>query len=93
MSIVVKDLMKVYGEQKAVNNISFSIQKGEIVGFLGPNGAGKSTTMKMITGYLSPDSGVATVSNINVAANPIEAKRKIGYLPEANPLYFDMYVK
>ncbi|HEX8462177.1 MAG TPA: gliding motility-associated ABC transporter ATP-binding subunit GldA [Segetibacter sp.] len=93
MSIVVKDLMKVYGEQKAVNNISFSIQKGEIVGFLGPNGAGKSTTMKMITGYLSPDKGVAMVSNIDVAANPIEAKRKIGYLPEANPLYFDMYVK
>ena len=93
MSIVVKDLMKVYGEQKAVNKISFTIQKGEIVGFLGPNGAGKSTTMKMITGYLSPDSGLATVSNINVAADPIEAKRKIGYLPEANPLYFDMYVK
>jgi ABC-2 type transport system ATP-binding protein len=93
MSIVVHELMKVYGEQKAVNKISFSVQKGEIVGFLGPNGAGKSTTMKMITGYLAPDGGVATVSNINVAANPIEAKRKIGYLPEANPLYFDMYVK
>jgi ABC-2 type transport system ATP-binding protein len=85
--------MKIYGQQKAVNKISFSVQKGEIVGFLGPNGAGKSTTMKMITGYLAPDSGIATVSNINVAANPIEAKRKIGYLPEANPLYFDMYVK
>jgi ABC-2 type transport system ATP-binding protein len=93
MSIVVNGLLKVYGEQKAVNNISFSVNKGEIVGFLGPNGAGKSTTMKMITGYLSPDSGVATVSNIDVAENPIEAKRKIGYLPEANPLYFDMYVK
>jgi ABC-2 type transport system ATP-binding protein len=85
--------MKVYGEQIAVNKISFSVQKGEIVGFLGPNGAGKSTTMKMITGYLTPDSGVATVSNINVANNPIEAKKKIGYLPEANPLYFDMYIK
>jgi ABC-2 type transport system ATP-binding protein len=83
----------MYGDQKAVNNISFSVQKGEIVGFLGPNGAGKSTTMKMITGYLSPDGGVATVSNINVAQNPIEAKRKIGYLPEANPLYYEMYVK
>ncbi len=93
MSIIVNKLLKIYGEQKAVNNISFSVQKGEIVGFLGPNGAGKSTTMKMITGYLSPDGGVATVSNINVAANPIEAKRKIGYLPEANPLYFEMYVK
>lgn len=85
--------MKVYGEQKAVNKISFSAHKGEIVGFLGPNGAGKSTTMKMITGYLTPDSGVASVSNINVAADPIAAKRKIGYLPEANPLYIDMYVK
>ncbi|WP_018611396.1 gliding motility-associated ABC transporter ATP-binding subunit GldA [Segetibacter koreensis] len=93
MSIVVNELMKVYGEQIAVNKISFSAQRGEIVGFLGPNGAGKSTTMKMITGYLAPDSGVATVSNINVAAAPIEAKKKIGYLPEANPLYTDMYVK
>lgn len=93
MSIVVTELLKVYGEQKAVNKITFSVQKGEIVGFLGPNGAGKSTTMKMITGYLSPDSGVAIVSDINVAANPIAAKKKIGYLPEANPLYFDMYIK
>jgi ABC-2 type transport system ATP-binding protein len=93
MAIVVNELVKMYGEQKAVNKISFSVQKGEIVGFLGPNGAGKSTTMKMITGYLSPDSGTATVSNINVAADPIAAKRKIGYLAEANPLYFDMYVK
>ena len=93
MSIVVTELMKVYGEQKAVNKITFSVQKGEIVGFLGPNGAGKSTTMKMITGYLPPDNGVAVVSNINVAQNPIEAKKKIGYLPEANPLYFDMYIK
>ncbi|MEJ7684705.1 MAG: ATP-binding cassette domain-containing protein [Segetibacter sp.] len=75
MSIVVNELMKVYGEQKAVDKISFSAQKGEIVGFLGPNGAGKSTTMKMITGYLTPDSGVASVSNINVAADPIAAKK------------------
>ena len=93
MSIVVNNLLKQFGEQKAVNGVSFSVQQGEIVGFLGPNGAGKSTTMKMITGYLSPDNGVAKISNINVAENPIEAKRKIGYLPEANPLYFDMYVK
>jgi ABC-2 type transport system ATP-binding protein len=93
MSIVVNNLLKQFGEQKAVNGVSFSVQQGEIVGFLGPNGAGKSTTMKMITGYLPPDNGVAKISNINVAENPIEAKRKIGYLPEANPLYFDMYVK
>lgn len=93
MSIVVSELTKMYGEQKAVDKITFSVQKGEIVGFLGPNGAGKSTTMKMITGYLSPDSGLATVSNINVSADPIAAKKKIGYLPEANPLYFDMYIK
>jgi ABC-2 type transport system ATP-binding protein len=93
MSIVVENLAKVYGEQKAVNDISFSVNKGEIVGFLGPNGAGKSTTMKMITGYLPPDKGVALVSGIDVSKQPIEAKRKIGYLPEANPLYYDMYVK
>ncbi len=93
MSIVVTELLKTYGEQKAVNNISFSVSKGEIVGFLGPNGAGKSTTMKMITRYLAPDAGTAIVSGINVADDPIAAKRKIGYLPEANPLYFDMYVK
>lgn len=93
MSIVVTALTKLYGEQKAVDKISFSAKKGEIVGFLGPNGAGKSTTMKMITGYLTPDSGVATVSSINVADDPITAKQKIGYLPEANPLYTDMYVK
>ena len=93
MSIVVNELVKIYGEQKAVNNISFSAKKGEIVGFLGPNGAGKSTTMKMLTGYLAPDDGVATISNINVAADPIAAKQKIGYLPEANPLYAEMYVK
>ena len=93
MSIEVNNLIKTYGDQKAVNNISFAVNKGEIVGFLGPNGAGKSTTMKMVTGYLSPDTGNAIVSGINVAEDPIAAKRKIGYLPEANPLYFDMYVK
>jgi ABC-2 type transport system ATP-binding protein len=93
MSIVVTELTKIYGEQKAADKISFSAKKGEIVGFLGPNGAGKSTTMKMITGYLTPDSGVAVISGINVAADPIAAKQKIGYLPEANPLYTDMYVK
>lgn len=93
MSIEVKDLLKVYGTQKAVNNISFTIGKGEIVGFLGPNGAGKSTTMKIITGYLLQDAGTAMVCGIDVQQHPLEIKRKIGYLPEANPLYFDMYVK
>ena len=93
MSIQVNQLVKIYGEQKVVNDISFHIGKGEIVGFLGPNGAGKSTTMKMITGYLKPDGGSAKVCDIDVAQNPIEAKRKIGYLPEANPLYYDMYVR
>lgn len=93
MSIIVDKLGKQYGEQIAVNNISFNISKGEIVGFLGPNGAGKSTTMKMITGYLKADSGTATVCGIDVASNPIEVKKKIGYLPESNALYYDMYIK
>jgi ABC-2 type transport system ATP-binding protein len=93
MSIEVKNLLKIYGEQKAVNNISFKVDKGEIVGFLGPNGAGKSTTMKIITGYLQKDGGDALVSGINVSADPLATKKKIGYLPEANPLYYDMYVR
>ncbi len=93
MSIEVRNLLKVYGAQKAVNNISFKVDKGEIVGFLGPNGAGKSTTMKIVTGYLQQNSGEAFVSGINVAQQPLEAKKKVGYLPEANALYYDMYVK
>lgn len=93
MSIEVKSLLKIYGEQKAVNDISFKVDKGEIVGFLGPNGAGKSTTMKIITGYLKPDHGKAVVCGINVAEEPLETKKKIGYLPESNALYYDMYVK
>jgi ABC-2 type transport system ATP-binding protein len=93
MSIEVTNLSKVYGTQKAVNGISFAVKKGEIVGFLGPNGAGKSTTMKMITGYLTPDGGSAQVCGIDVVATPLETKKRIGYLPEANPLYFDMYVR
>ncbi|HMK27869.1 MAG TPA: gliding motility-associated ABC transporter ATP-binding subunit GldA [Chitinophagaceae bacterium] len=93
MSIEVKNLLKVYGEQKAVNNISFKIAKGEIVGFLGPNGAGKSTTMKIITGYLQQSAGDAFVCGMNVKDDPLEIKKKIGYLPEANALYYDMYVK
>lgn len=93
MSIEVRSLLKEYGEQKAVNNISFKVDRGEIVGFLGPNGAGKSTTMKIITGYLQQTSGQAFVCNINVADNPLGIKRKIGYLPELNALYYDMYVR
>ena len=93
MSIEVTDLVKTYGEQKAVDSISFSVGKGEIVGFLGPNGAGKSTTIKIITGYLGADTGEAVVCGIPVSRRPLEAKRKIGYLPEANPLYPDMYVR
>ncbi len=93
MSIKVSNLLKQYGDQKAVDNISFTINKGEIVGFLGPNGAGKSTTMKMITGYLQPDEGDVEVSGIRVREHPLETKKKIGYLPEANPLYVDMYIR
>ena len=93
MSIEVKNLLKVYGEQKAVNNISFKVNKGEIVGFLGPNGAGKSTTMKIITGYLQQSGGDAFVCGLNVKDEPLEIKKKIGYLPEANALYYDMYVR
>jgi ABC-2 type transport system ATP-binding protein len=93
MSIEVKNLLKIYGEQKAVNNISFKVDKGEIVGFLGPNGAGKSTTMKIITGYLVQTGGHAFVCGTNVSDNPLETKKKIGYLPELNALYYDMYVR
>src|SRR5688572_23925851 len=93
MSVHIQNLLKTYGSQKAVNNISFTIRQGEIVGFLGPNGAGKSTTMKMITGYLEPDSGEISVSGIDVRRQPLEVKKKIGYLPESNALYYDMYVR
>jgi len=93
MSIEVTQLLKQYGEQKAVNGVSFAVNKGEIVGFLGPNGAGKSTTMKIITGYLQADGGKALVCGLDVAADPIAVKKKIGYLPEANPIYPDMYVR
>lgn len=93
MSIEVSNLLKTYGDQKAVNAISFKVEKGEIVGFLGPNGAGKSTTMKIITGYLQQTAGDAFVCGINVAESPLESKKKIGYLPELNALYYDMYVR
>lgn len=93
MSIQVKNLLKEYGAQKAVNQLSFTAQKGEIVGFLGPNGAGKSTTMKIITGYLQPTGGEAWVCGISVNDSPLETRKKIGYLPELNALYYDMYVR
>jgi len=93
MSIEVKDLVKIYGEQKALDSISFTVGKGEIVGFLGPNGAGKSTTMKILTGYLGQDGGQAVVCGLSVGQHPLATKKKIGYLPEANPLYPDMYVR
>ncbi|MCH2034746.1 MAG: gliding motility-associated ABC transporter ATP-binding subunit GldA [Tenacibaculum sp.] len=93
MSIQLTSVSKTYGKQKAVNNISFSAQKGEIVGFLGPNGAGKSTTMKILTGYIQPTSGAVTVNDIDVISNSIDSRKSIGYLPEHNPLYLEMYVK
>lgn len=92
MSIEVTNLTKVYGTQRAVDGISFTLKKGEIVGFLGPNGAGKSTTMKILTGYLKPTEGLAKVSDFDVIQQPMPARRAIGYLPEHNPLYLDMYV-
>jgi ABC-2 type transport system ATP-binding protein len=93
MSIEVKNLLKVYGEQKAVNDISFRVNRGEIVGFLGPNGAGKSTTMKIVTGYITATAGEAYVCDVNVTDDPLAAKRMVGYLPELNALYYDMYVR
>ena len=93
MSIEVNQLSKLYGTQRAVNNISFSVNKGEIVGFLGPNGAGKSTTMKILTSFIPPSEGGASVCGFDVEKSPYEVKKRIGYLPENNPLYTDMYVK
>jgi len=93
MSIQVSRLTKVYGSQRAVDDISFDIKEGEIVGFLGPNGAGKSTTMKVITGYLPPTSGTASVNGKEVTRDPLFVKRCTGYLGEHNPLYLDMYVR
>lgn len=92
MSLQLKNLTKIYGAQKAVNDISFDIREGEIVGFLGPNGAGKSTTMKIATCFLPPTSGEAWVGGFNVVEKPMEVKRITGYLPEHNPLYLDLYV-
>ncbi|GAB4250390.1 MAG: gliding motility-associated ABC transporter ATP-binding subunit GldA [Vicingaceae bacterium] len=93
MSIIVKQVTKKYGEQKALDNVSFKINPGEIIGFLGPNGAGKSTMMKIITCFIPPTSGKVNVCGFDVATNEMEIKRRIGYLPENNPLYLDLYVK
>lgn len=92
MSVKVAELTKIYGSQKAVDTISFSAQPGKILGFLGPNGAGKSTTMKVATGFIPPSEGTVEVCGIDVMNQPVEARKKIGYLPENNPLYLDMYV-
>ena len=91
--IEVKNIVKRYGDKYAVNDISFTVETGEIVGFLGPNGAGKSTTMNILTGYLSANSGTAVIDGIDILENPTEAKRLIGFLPEQPPLYMDMTVK
>ena len=93
MSVQIQDLTKRFGDQLAVDQLSFSAQKGEILGFLGPNGAGKSTTMKMITGYLPPTQGQIKVHGYDPVKDPIAVQSLIGYLPEHNPLYQDMYVK
>ena len=91
--IEVKGLVKTYGAKRAVDGITFTVKRGDILGFLGPNGAGKSTTMKMITGFLSPDSGTATVDGVRVTDDPVAVKRKLGYLPESAPAYPEMTVE
>ncbi|MCE3229748.1 MAG: uncharacterized protein K0S32_4299 [Bacteroidetes bacterium] len=93
MSIQVKNISKTYGTQQALNNVSFEVGSNEIVGFLGPNGAGKSTMMKILTCYIPPTSGKASVCGFDIHDNTIEVRKQIGYLPEHNPLYLDMYVK
>ena len=93
MSISVKDVVKIYGTQRALDGISFEVSSGEIVGFIGPNGAGKSTTMKIITGYLSEFEGEVLVNGLDVKKYALAVKKMIGYLPELNPLYPEMYVR
>lgn len=93
MSIIVNNLTKVYGKQKALDNVSLSIGDGEIVGLLGPNGAGKSTMMKILTCFIPPTSGEAKVCGYDIFDNPMEIKKSVGYLSEQNPLYMDMYVR
>ena len=90
--IEVKGLIKSYGAKRAVDGVTFTVKRGDILGFLGPNGAGKSTTMKMITGFLRPDGGTATVDGVDVTANPVAVKTKLGYLPESAPAYPEMTV-
>lgn len=92
MSIRVENITKYYGEQKAVDSVSFTINTGEVVGFLGPNGAGKSTLMKIINGFLPPSEGSVFINGLDISEHPVEIKRMIGYLPENNPLYPDMYI-
>lgn len=91
--IEVKNLTKDYGPRRAIDNLNFTVAKGDVVGFLGPNGAGKSTTMKIITGFMAPSSGSASVAGFDVFENPLEVKKRIGYLPEVPPVYSDMYVR
>jgi len=93
MSLSLKSLTKEYGAQKAVDELSFDVSGGTIMGFLGPNGAGKSTTMKMVSCYISPTSGTAEVCGYDIHKNPLQVRKHIGYLPEHNPLYLDMYVR
>jgi ABC-2 type transport system ATP-binding protein len=92
MSVEVRNLTRLYHTQRAVSDISFSVNRGEVIGFLGPNGAGKSTTMKMITGYIAPTSGSVNVLGMDVMENALEVRRHIGYLPEHNPLYTELYI-
>lgn len=93
MSVQVKNLSKYYGQQKAVDDLSFAVGPGEILGFLGPNGAGKSTTMKMLTGFLPPFAGSISICGVDISINSLEAKKSIGYLSENNPLYLEMYIR
>lgn len=93
MSVIVQDLTKIYGQQKAVNQISFEAKKGEVLGFLGPNGAGKTTTMKVVTCFIPQTEGTVTVSGFDVTKDPLAVRARIGYLPEHNPVYKDLYVK
>jgi ABC-2 type transport system ATP-binding protein len=93
MSLQINSLTKTYGQQKALDQVSFVAEKGEVLGFLGPNGAGKSTTMKVATGFILPDSGDVMVNGISVLENPKAVSKMIGYLPEHNPLYLDMYIR
>ena len=91
--IEAKSLNKSYGNRMAIEDVSFVVKKGEIVGFLGPNGAGKTTTMKILTGYMAPNSGDVFLDKLDISREPLKVKKKIGYLPEIPPLYLDMYVE